>query len=104
MTAAERKRNCLPVPNLTHLKQCVILKLPYPIGGKGEDFSSTLMNTLSGIRYALSDLYAHRTIMFMYLPANLGKLSPVLAGMMHYKGYINAESEKIQSMFKNGSL
>lgn len=41
------------------------------------------MNLLSDFVYDESELYANRTIMFMYLPASLGKLSPVLAGMMH---------------------
>ena len=41
------------------------------------------MNMLSDFMNDESELYANRAIMFMYLPANLGKLSPVLAGMMH---------------------
>ncbi len=59
------------------------MTIPYPIGGKGGIFSSFEMNLLSDFIYDESELYANRTIMFMYLPASLGKLSPVLAGMMH---------------------
>ncbi len=36
--------------------------------------------------------------MFMYLPANLGMLSPMLAGMMHFRGnYEN--SKRIYSIY-----
>lgn len=32
--------------------------------------------------------------MFMYLPVNLGMLSPMLAGMMHFWGGGNYENSK----------